>query len=121
MLRPPTRSPRTNPLLPYTSLFRSRVDGAVPGLGQCRALQRKRAPYGDGRTARGFVRGRGERDRRRRCQLVSPGRGGRSEEHTSELQSLMRISYAVVCLKKKNKNMKIITNTSLQHTLTLHK
>src|SRR3546814_17125361 len=76
MLRPPTRSPRTNPLLPYTSLFRSRVDGAVPGLGQCRALQRKRAPYGDGRTARGFVRGRGERDRRRRCQLVSPGRGG---------------------------------------------
>src|SRR3546814_1556116 len=47
--------------------------------------------------------------RRRRCE---PGRAGRSEEHTSELQSLMRISYAVFCLKKK-KIIKHQCNTNI--------
>src|SRR3546814_3346486 len=83
MIRRPPRSTRTDTLFPYTTLFRSR-----PG---ARSRQ----------SAQGAVSY--DRDRRRRG-----GRGGdddgapRSEEHTSELQSLMRISYAVFCLKKKN-------------------
>src|SRR3546814_6623049 len=71
MIRLPPRSTRTDTLFPYTTLFRS---------------------PGGGRLAR---RARRRHDRRR------PHRQGRSEEHTSELQSLMRISYAVFCLKKK--------------------
>src|SRR3546814_8964225 len=97
MIRRPPRSTRTDTLFPYTTLFRSadraRRRGALPGRG--------------GRP-RGGVRP-GLRDRRTRpAQLRrdAPAGGGgdpRSEEHTSELQSLMRISYAVFCLKKKKK------------------
>src|SRR3546814_3507709 len=45
---------------------------------------------------------------------------GRSEEHTSELQSLMRISYAVFCLKKKNKIERVVMSTYLLHELSHH-
>src|SRR3546814_9647975 len=74
MIRRPPRSTRTDTLFPYTTLFRSR---------RCR-------------------------DRPRRCSKPATGSSShrttsRSEEHTSELQSLMRISYAVFCLKKKTK------------------
>src|SRR3546814_686974 len=53
-----------------------------------------------------------------RCELCGPNAVTihRSEEHTSELQSLMRISYAVFCLKKKNKQQQQTTNKALQHT-----
>src|SRR3546814_4089007 len=69
-------------------------------------------------------RGRGEERRRgdrRRHRAVRKCRGGergrrRSEEHTSELQSLMRISYAVFCLKKKNKQQPNMTTTATKHT-----
>src|SRR3546814_8329833 len=74
-----------------------RGDGARlrQGTGQARA---------DGR-ARSMRRHR--RDRRLRSwQKIQATRRGRSEEHTSELQSLMRISYAVFCLKKKKRNQK---------------
>src|SRR3546814_16228210 len=83
-LRPP-RTPRTYTLFPYTTLFRSW--GQVGALGA-------RWPRRLRRRAR----------RRRSCRATSccPHVRGRSEEHTSELQSLMRISYAVFCLKKKN-------------------
>src|SRR3546814_6358558 len=83
MIRLPPRSTRTDTLFPYTTLFRSH---------QARGVE-----LGDQRTGElavqdPFVQARAE--------------GGvaalRSEEHTSELQSLMRISYAVFCLKKKN-------------------
>src|SRR3546814_1114590 len=93
MIRRPPRSTRTDTLFPYTTLFRS-VDRLV------------RRPGGDQDTAaieRAVIGGReiglaSERhDGRRICE--------RSEEHTSELQSLMRISYAVFCLKKKKNNM----------------
>src|SRR3546814_15675778 len=78
MIRRPPRSTRTDTLFPYTTLFRSGVRvGAVPLLGR-----------GSGWSCR-----RGRRSGRRPC--------ARSEEHTSELQSLMRISYAVFSLKKK--------------------
>src|SRR3546814_4861623 len=73
MIRRPPRSTRTDTLSPYTTLFRSRgLHDDVP-------------------------------PRRRRGRLLAGSRRvrDRSEEHTSELQSLMRISYAVFCLKKK--------------------
>src|SRR3546814_7434176 len=77
MIRRPPRSTRTDTLFPYTTLFRS-------------LAQRRRAGQGRGRGARRTGRRRPSRH------------GARSEEHTSELQSLMRISYAVFCLKKKH-------------------
>src|SRR3546814_6815941 len=103
MIRPPPRSTLTSTLFPYTTLFRSRRlqrdqrHGlrARPG-GRLRRLARGRQP----RLGLG----------RRPAALQAPGeprlgreRMARSEEHTSELQSLMRISYAVFCLKKKKK------------------
>src|SRR3546814_3949529 len=102
MIRRPPRSTRTDTLFPYTTLFRSpqarrdreammdyiAQDNPVAALGldddfEARAALAAQRPtlYRAGRV-----------------------RGTRSEEHTSELQSLMRISYAVFCLKKKKKN-----------------
>src|SRR3546814_9273622 len=87
MIRRPPRSTRTDTLFPYTTLFRSGQDRRLVLLA---ALRKGQA--GAGRDARRRDGGRG-----RHCQCA------RSEEHTSELQSLMRISYAVFCLKKKIK------------------
>src|SRR3546814_6655744 len=98
MIRRPPRSTRTDTLFPYTTLFRSfaadrtraRVDvkadhGVLLLLSMWGVIASEcRLPARPCRTRRG------RRD------------GARSEEHTSELQSLMRISYAVFCLKKKN-------------------
>src|SRR3546814_10374807 len=100
MIRRPPRSTRTDTLFPYTTLFRSlRITWPVaPGL----SLQ---VPYQSGSEERPddrpLYRNDGTTSRRRKC---------RSEEHTSELQSLMRTSYAVFCLKK----------TKLQHNSTRH-
>src|SRR3546814_4416920 len=85
MIRRPPRSTRTDTLFPYTTLFRSPSD-----LGD----RRRRLPDG------------GHQPRSHRSCRASEARQdrwlrGRSEEHTSELQSLMRISYAVFCLQKK--------------------
>src|SRR3546814_4412350 len=107
MIRRPPRSTRTDTLFPYTTLFRSppvlrldagRADAIVPGLAGaligCLGL-------------RGLaVAGRGAFEHSGSVLLAEIDRGAaaaavRSEEHTSELQSLMRISYAVFCLKKK--------------------
>src|SRR3546814_4012169 len=97
MIPRPPRSTRTDPLCPYTTLFRS--PSATTG--------------GPPPRVSGFPR---DRSSRRSPATSFPGRcGSRSEEHTSELQSLMRISYAVFSLKKKNK--KIITQTT-HHTIT---
>src|SRR3546814_7331892 len=86
MIRRPPRSTRTDTLFPYTTLFRSETDDPAAIRTELEAA------------------------------LVEISRGrsisaeDRSEEHTSELQSLMRISYAVFCLKKKkNKNKKKYT------------
>src|SRR3546814_18840571 len=83
MIRRPPRSTRTDTLFPYPTLFRS--------------ARRGRHPDGDDSGRRSQ---RARRDRR-------PESSPRSEEHTSELQSLMRISYAVFCLKKKRKRKHI--------------
>src|SRR3546814_12884156 len=76
MIRRPPRSTRTDTLFPYTTLFRSDRDDV-------------RGPAHRRRDREPVPRGEAHRERLR------------SEEHTSELQSLMRISYAVFCLKKK--------------------
>src|SRR3546814_3427814 len=92
MIRRPPRSTRTDTLFPYTTLFRSdeaRLDQAV----RSALLGRQLSPADDG-----IGRYHGKRRPALRCGVLSRGR---SEEHTSELQSLMRISYAVFCLKKK--------------------
>src|SRR3546814_8393587 len=93
ILRPP-RSTRTDTLFPYTTLFRSNQ-----GLGGRRRIRR----HGAGRRADRFPARQGARHRALADDRV-PAARFRSEEHTSELQSLMRISYAVFCLKKKKLN-----------------
>src|SRR3546814_10426543 len=133
MLRRPPRSTRTDTLFPYTTLFRSQ-HAADPAARLCADRERRaddadrtRSGASDLRPAQ--VRARRREDaRRRECDprqhgtlaldAARPGRGlcrqqcsrisdpCRSEEHTSELQSLMRISYAVFCFKKKKKRQK---------------
>src|SRR3546814_6779673 len=114
MIRRPPRSTRTDTLFPYTTLFRSH-DGVVldvhdhVGIGIDQARHVLGVGFGVVLTGRGpplhdLANG------------VDPRSVTRSEEHTSELQSLMRISYAVFCLKKKN----IKQNCELQnHNITL--
>src|SRR3546814_6085977 len=95
-LRPP-RSTRTYTLFPYPTLFRSTMTiGEVIKL--TRANRISGVPVVDGKKLVGIVTSRDVRFETRKCHA---GARRRSEEHTSELQSLMRISYAVFCLKKK--------------------
>src|SRR3546814_10030567 len=98
MIRRPPRSTRTDTLLPYTTLFRS-VPLRRRRAGAVRLGPRARASADGGRIAAN--RRARHHDARRYRRPVGLGR---SEEHTSELQSLMRISYAVFCLKNKKKN-----------------
>src|SRR3546814_7284335 len=90
MIRRPPRSTRTDTLFPYTTLFRSvkiRRSEVLPPPGEdlrTIALVAKMSRGSISRTS------------------GAKSRANRSEEHTSELQSLMRISYAVFCLKKNN-------------------
>src|SRR3546814_7519150 len=98
MIRRPPRSTRTDTLFPYTTLFRSAADG-------CHLYGREGAvvmiAFDAGQGVDQFLVAHHEAD--------APTR---SEEHTSELQSLMRISYAVFCLKKKkiqNHNTELTT------------
>src|SRR3546814_1841293 len=94
MIRRPPRSTRTDTLFPYTTLFRS--FGAV-GIADGQP-DRPPLPPADGQTGPALDAARGCRFDRPRGMALDRCR---SEEHTSELQSLMRISYAVFCLKKK--------------------
>src|SRR3546814_3889361 len=111
MIRRPPRSTRTDTLFPYTTLFRSseradrtkvdhvprqfRIDGLANESDDLRVLAA--ADHAEFHDARDFG------PEAHAARAVDAARH-RSEEHTSELQSLMRISYAVFCLKKKNKN-----------------
>src|SRR3546814_6631642 len=103
MIRRPPISTRTDTLFPYTTLFRSRHPCVECG-GQAGGRLPERAERADLGLLRRRLRGQAVQVRAPVRQL----RDGRSEEHTSELQSLMRISYAVFCLKKKNKSKCII-------------
>src|SRR3546814_2002217 len=94
MIRRPPRPTRTDTLFPYTSLFRSadhRRCGGDDVVDRCAHCSHTRATR----------RGRGNR----RARAVSRLQVFRSEEHTSELQSLMRISYAVFCLNNKTSHI----------------
>src|SRR3546814_3940860 len=120
MLRRPPRSTRTDTLFPYTTLFRSKdvfpfrliarrmrdVNGSI---GMHTPAIRKRNPYNPLHINPDDMS----------CLGLNDDAEIRSEEHTSELQSLMRISYAVFCLKKKKKHMNnnkdiITTDTSIR-------
>src|SRR3546814_5714129 len=109
MRRRPPGSTRTDTLFPYTTLFRSRYG---EGCRRHRLQPGKRdLRQGRGGQAGGKL-GEARSDRLDRgMQKGDDGDadGGRSEEHTSELQSLMRISYAVFCLKKKRVTQETLT------------
>src|SRR3546814_8641807 len=107
ILRPP-RSTRTDTLFPYTTLFRSGIDGAAdPRPHHCGTTQPDEPaahcdiPASDRCGPADSLCNHRIRPRRTGAELDSPV--ARSEEHTSELQSLMRTSYAVFCLKKNKK------------------
>src|SRR3546814_9030650 len=123
MIRRPPRSTRTDTLFPYTTLFRS--DDLGPPLGHRahqRAVRHSLDVADHHRHAEQWRRGR-HRERadlhrsgdRQSDPRDRPENGQddlvRSEEHTSELQSLMRISYAVFCLTKKNHKLHKYTYT----------
>src|SRR3546814_4398070 len=114
MIRPTPRSTRTDTLFPYTTLFRSlprdqRADLPRPDIergddhfdARRRHAIIPRSPY--------WRPGLRRRRARRSASRAPP----RSEEHTSELQSLMRLSYAVFCLKKKNKTLQLVSYTRI--------
>src|SRR3546814_5537695 len=98
MIRRPTRSTRTDTLFPYTTLFRSGSYMRLTAIAWAPGIS-----MGIGDSAR--ARKPGDRPGQERTgdthELYHRHLRLRSEEHTSELQSLMRISYAVFCLKKK--------------------
>src|SRR3546814_14354826 len=97
-IRRPPRSTLTDTLVPYTTLFRSRHRGRHPLL----ALAASLTTYGRTRAATRPLEGPAAHLARESHPAIIPPEL-RSEEHTSELQSLMRISYAVFCLKKKSR------------------
>src|SRR3546814_1292491 len=114
MIRRPPRSTRTDTLFPYTTRFRS---VGPPRKGRPGAVVGDPAVHQAASQAAALLAGHGHQvvEPGEAVQLLQPGLAGagRSEEHTSELQSLMRISYAVFCLKKKTKN-----NNSLTKAIT---
>src|SRR3546814_7448522 len=120
MIRRPPRAPRTDTLCPYTTRFRSARLAALhrgrAGLSRYRRSSVRAARLPADRVRLGRCAGRGAAPRgtrvaaRYRLLRFSRGDARRSEEHTSELQSLMRKSYAVFCLKKKNRDKGLISN-----------
>src|SRR3546814_5331610 len=108
MIRRPPRSTRTDTLFPYTTLFRSHTEDEIQvALDELKARHLVRFVYAS----------HGARTTKHR-HVLDEQLGldaARSEEHTSELQSLMRTSYAVFCLKKK-KNHKHETTKTNCHT-----
>src|SRR3546814_6585656 len=107
MIRRPPRSTRTYTLFPYTTLFRSWAARRKAKRGRPDVIDhpQRRAEAGARRQHRRSRRVAGPRREEGRGRAQSHDRAAldRSEEHTSEIQSLMRISYAVFCLKKKTK------------------
>src|SRR3546814_5750854 len=113
MIRRPPRSTRTDTLFPYTTLFRSRpavrhapMQRPATAVRQTRAI-RDLLPPPTARPTPACISGRSRLKKR-------------SEEHTSELQSLMRISYAVFCLKKKKKTTTTKITNHLQELQTIN-
>src|SRR3546814_10711874 len=117
MIRRPPRSTRSDTLFPYTTLFRSTrlvvnfyrtvvACAKKPGAKKHTPPSRPARCAGSAEPAGFPERASCPRGKRRTSMCGAP----RSEEHTSELQSLMRISYAVFCLKKKQPHLKITSH-----------
>src|SRR3546814_9532721 len=104
MIRRPPRSTRTDTLFPYTTLFRSDAVGTLVSTAD------DSTPRTHNATS----------TRLRPPRLAAYIARSRSEEHTSELQSLMRISYAVFCLKKKTKTKHKINQNNDNQQYTTH-
>src|SRR3546814_6150035 len=99
MIRRPPRVTRTDTLFPYTTLFRSGQGGSIELVATGGNLETQATLEASGALGGGGIELSSDND-----ILIGdprPDSGERSEEHTSELQSLMSISYAVFCLKKK--------------------
>src|SRR3546814_3923725 len=118
MIRRPPRSTRTDTLFPYTTLFRSRTVAATATARRRRPAPwpRSAAPARSSSAAGAGFRSCGPQQIHHGKQQHPDQVDHRSEEHTSELQSLMRISYAVFCLKKKTTQN---TGTQKRHYSTL--
>src|SRR3546814_7684874 len=114
MIRRPPRSTRTDTLFPYTTLFRSgKSEGPRSYASPC-CVRLRVSPYQGRMENPVYARisdGANGHFLRATSMAYASARHLRSEEHTSELQSLMRISYAVFCLKKKINNIKVTNNT----------
>src|SRR3546814_9853282 len=115
ILRHP-RSTLTDTLFPYTTLFRSLPQQYD---NRCNDVQprnvARRYQHQDNRRHHDLVGNRIKKYAQFRDRAICAGQIARSEEHTSELQSLMRISYAVFCLKKKKKHKTEINNSMQQN------
>src|SRR3546814_8909926 len=109
MIRRPPRSTRTDTLFPYTTLFRSLALD----------LPRNQRPVRLGQILRRTPDSPKEQPFKRRVIVIARRQWQRSEEHTSELQSLMRISYAVFCLKKKKQTQKNSLHNTYKHITPL--
>src|SRR3546814_1454338 len=115
MIRRPPRYTRTDTLFPYTTLFRSPDRIRIKGIASIipeEDVEIRRWPRVAGREGEGARHRIGD-DVFIGPDIIRPRQNlhrlrPRSEEHTSELQSLMRISYAVFCLKKNNKHSMLI-------------
>src|SRR3546814_3153553 len=105
MIRRPPRSTRTDPPFPSTTLFRSHESPATEAEQQARRQGRVARAEKQGSLDTHRQQRAAERIERRGISDVEPT-ALRSEEHTSELQSLMRISYAVFCLQKKKQQIR---------------
>src|SRR3546814_1312882 len=120
MRRRPPRSTRTDNLVPYTTLFRSSADAAEdisadPVLGPVFARHVHWLVSTPGNESIDAARDWNRRFPDAQVEMIHDrGEWSRSEEHTSELQSLMRISYAVFCLKKKIKTRRLLTFSTNQ-------
>src|SRR3546814_3761121 len=114
MIRRPPRSTRTDTLFPYTTLFRSSsaLDAAVAAARlRFRPIVMTSLAFILGVVPLAISTGAGSASRH---SIGTGVIGGRSEEHTSELQSLMRISYAVFCLKKKKDNRQTVRHRAMK-------
>src|SRR3546814_8150581 len=108
MIRRPPRSTRTDTLFPYTTLFRSVVRCVITRAGERFVTPLTLAALSENKVYTNLF------DLKDEVEMghIQLSREARSEEHTSELQSLMRISYAVFCLKKKKKTIQQIISRS---------
>src|SRR3546814_5720310 len=118
MIRRPPRSTRTYTLFPYPPPFRSRWNLTMVPRWAYEDFRFLRRPWFIGTDPeKAILLAESPSAFRQRFIFIEaePLRRARSEEHTSELQSLMRISYAVFCLKKKKKQKKLTNLTQSQY------